>query len=121
MVDRLRFAYQTVTGNSTIPDLRGIFIRGSNNGGSAAGTRADGNQNPDGTLSPGTFTAYKTGAHVHDLKNYVDGAQAQFGGYVVVAQSASSPALGTTANTGTGIGNETAPSNVTINYFIRIN
>lgn len=39
--------YASVTAASTIPDLRGMTLRGLNNGGSALGARADGKQDPD--------------------------------------------------------------------------
>lgn len=105
--------YQTVTGNTNVPDLRGIFVRGSNSGGSSAGTRADGNQNPDGTLNPGTYSADKFASHQHQVlaQNFIainGGGQT---GYLGPA----------TAGTGLTGGNETAPKNVTVNYFIRIN
>jgi hypothetical protein len=37
--------YATITGNSSIPDLRGMFLRGKNN------SRSDGNQAPDFTIT----------------------------------------------------------------------
>src|ERR1700761_330867 len=39
--------YTDITGNSNIPDFRGLFRRGKNNG------RADGFQNPDGEIGLG--------------------------------------------------------------------
>jgi hypothetical protein len=36
----------------SMPDLRGQFVRGLNSFGSAAGTRADGNQDPNGEGEP---------------------------------------------------------------------
>jgi hypothetical protein len=116
--------YQTLTGNTHIPDLRGIMIRAANNGGSAAGTRADGKQNPDGNLAPGTYSADKLASHTHTFQT----------DYILNTSTGSRGAgndgdtYGTNPvqldnqikinNTG---GNETAPKNVTINYFIRIN
>lgn len=98
--------YQSITGFSTVPDLRGIFTRGKNNG------RSDGNQNPDGDLPLGTYTADKFASHSHT------GA---------AAPAANGPPAATTlnyfGNTTSGVtgGNETAPKNVTVNCFIRIN
>jgi hypothetical protein len=47
--------YNTVTGSATAPDLRGVHLRGSNDGGSALGARADGNQDSAGTRAVGNF------------------------------------------------------------------
>lgn len=52
-------AYQALTSQTNIPDLRGNFIRGKNNG------RSDGKQNPDGDLGLGAYTASKFQAHNH--------------------------------------------------------
>jgi hypothetical protein len=57
--------YAALTGLTTLPDARGMSLRASNNGGSAAGTRNDGNQNPDGVLSLGTFQADNFNSHNH--------------------------------------------------------
>lgn len=51
--------YATTTGNSVIPDARGMFLRGKNNG------RADGKQNPDGDVAMGTYQADSNKAHTH--------------------------------------------------------
>lgn len=53
-------SYATVTGSATIPDARGMVLRGRNDGGSALGTRADGKQNPDGNLTLGSDQAHAT-------------------------------------------------------------
>lgn len=102
-------AYATATGFSSAPDLRGIFRRGKNNG------RSDGNQNPDGELPLGTYTADKFLSHTHiynDVQTFVSVASG-------TGQSPLFPAApAQTAATG---GNETAPKNLTINSFIRIN
>lgn len=68
--------YAMATGFTTIPDLRGVFRRGKNNG------RADGNQDPAGERSLGAFQGYTTalptvtsfntglaGAHRHFVMN----------------------------------------------------
>lgn len=99
-------SYQSITGFTTIPDLRGIFTRGKNNG------RSDGKQNPDGDLALGTYSDDKFESHTHSAYTSI------------VAQG---PTAATTfsylfpGNTGATGGNETAPKNVTINFFIRIN
>lgn len=128
-------SYQTATGSSSVPDLRGIFSRSKNNG------RSGSSGNPDGDLALGTYTADKFASHNHALtdpghnhspstggnqfvtwQNASDGAVAafQFGGIFA-------PLTNLTSTSGTGItladtgGNETAPRNVTVNRFIRIN
>lgn len=110
--------FQSLTGLTNVPDLRGIMIRASNYGGSAAGTRADGKQNPDGTLSPGTYTTDRVGPHTHNLSSFVDGAAPEFGGYIVLTTNSFSSAPFSSTDS---FGVETAPRNVTINYFVRIN
>jgi hypothetical protein len=51
--------YATVTGSNTLPDARGLALRGKNNG------RADGKQNPDGDVVLGTYQADGFGTHTH--------------------------------------------------------
>lgn len=50
---------------TAVPDLRGMVLRGANNGGSSAGTRADGNQDPAGNFAPGTYEADQFASHNH--------------------------------------------------------
>lgn len=94
-----------LTGQTTAPDLRGIFTRGKNNG------RVDGNQNPDGNLALGTYTADKFLSHSHSYR--------EPGGGGASGQSGDQGLIG--VNTGAAGANETAPKNVTVNKFIRIN
>jgi hypothetical protein len=105
--------YQVITGASTIPDLRGVFLRGRNDGGSAAGARNDGNQNPDGTLPLGTFQGDMFASHNH-------GSFAVSGLAGSYSYQAGPYPVNNTATTAAG-GNETRPKNVTVNFFIRIN
>lgn len=101
--------YATITGSSTVPDLRGVFLRGKNNG------RADAKQNPDGELALGAYQADDFKSHQHGLSSFGNvtlmNAGSSLGTYI---QSGSS----NTAATG---GVETRARNVTINYFIKIN
>jgi hypothetical protein len=53
--------YATLTGSSTIPDLRGIFLRSKN------GARSTGTGNPDGDLAVGTYTADRFLSHTHTI------------------------------------------------------
>lgn len=101
--------YATLTGFTNAPDLRGIFRRGKNNG------RSDGNQNPDGDLALGTYSADKFASHSHtydDVQTFVSVSSG-------TGQTPLFPAA--PAQTGNSGGNETAPKNLTVNTFIRIN
>jgi hypothetical protein len=53
--------YASVTGSSTVPDARGIYIRGKNN------SRAAGTGNSAGELGLGTYEADKNKQHLHQL------------------------------------------------------
>lgn len=91
------------------PNICGIFRRGKNNG------RSDGNQNPDGELALGTYTADKFLNHSHSYSNVAV--------FLTVGNGAGPSPLfpASPANTGSTGANETAPKNITINTFIRIN
>jgi len=99
--------YHTVTGSSTIPDLRGRFLR--------AKSHASGN-NPDGDLALGTYSADKYLAHAHSTNGNDNPANAT-GSTFAFGQAT---VTGTVA-TNTSGGNETAPRSITVNVFIRIN
>lgn len=105
--------YASVTGATTLPDMRGAFLRGKNNGST---------RNPDGDLALGTYTADKIGSHNHSANTTsisgVSGNEIPFSG----------AGSGTNKfNTVAGYplqpfgGNETAPKSITVNIFIRIN
>lgn len=102
--------YNSVTGEANIPDLRGIFRRGKN------GTRSDGNQNPDGNLALGTFTDDKFESHSHVTPLPLTKGDAAAGVNIIYRELN----LTTTVTSDTG-SNETAPKNVTVNTFIRLN
>lgn len=57
--------YESLTGNSNIPDLRGVFIRGKNY------ARSTGTGNPDGDLTVGDYTTDRNKEHNHGI---TDGA-----------------------------------------------
>ncbi len=127
---------QSITGSSlatefglaTLPDARGVFIRGKNNG------RADGNQNPDGDVALGTVQADGFGSHNHGGGNHnhqagtgtwdtnanVDAANR----FPDFANSGPSP-NSFVQNSGTIIStegaNETRMKNITANIFVKIN
>lgn len=98
--------YASVTGSSTIPDLRGRFLRGK--------SHASGN-NPDGDLALGTYSADKLGSHSHTTPGSDNPANAS-GSTFAFGQAAS----GSLSTSSTG-SNETAPRSITVNIFIRIN
>jgi hypothetical protein len=102
-------AYATLTGNTTAPDLRGMFLRGRNEG------RADGQQNSDGELALGSYQADPFDSHVHNISGFgsvqLHNAGSQSGTYI---QSGS-------RNTAATRGNETRSRNVTVNSFLRAN
>lgn len=76
--------YATVTGNTTVPDMRGMVPRGKNNG------RADGKQNPDGDLSLGTQQDDEHKSHTH-TQNAHTHTQNAHGHNVLGTVSASTP------------------------------
>lgn len=124
-------SYQVLTGFTTVPDLTGRFRRGK------------GANNPDGNLPLGTFTAAKFLSHTHNavvhdpshfhtvngkpsgsttstpppflLDNPYNGGGATY----------SYPTTGVPTGIAVGIdntgGSDTAPANITVNSFIRIN
>jgi hypothetical protein len=111
-------SYAAITLSSTIPDLRGMALRGKNNG------RVDGNQNPDGDSALGTYQADQFGTHQH-VTNSDGVTDTNIAGYSYVANNGpndlsgnSGISHGFTANSG---GNESRMKNITVNHFIRIN
>jgi hypothetical protein len=102
-------AYATATGASTVPDLRGVFLRGKNNG------RSDGSQNPDGDLALGAYQADQFLSHNHSISGFgtvqLHNAGSSYGTYI---QSG-------TRNTDNTGGNETRARNVTVNHYIKVN
>lgn len=128
--------YQTVTGNSTVPDLRGVFLRGKNN------SRSDGNEDPGGERTLGNLQGFALEDHTHYMMNLdvaspgtaptatsflanqylptADNAYSMRG----TATSATTMTTGGAVNpfdTVTVSTDETRPTNVAVNYFIKIN
>lgn len=101
--------YQALTGNANLPDLRGMFLRGKNNG------RSDGKQNPGGDLVLGTYQDHEIQSHTHPIPGYGAGGGASY----VVNQDDS--IYRSTVSTSASGGNETRPTNITVNHMIRIN
>jgi len=133
--------YAQITGSANVPDLRGLYLRGKNNG------REDGKQNPDGELAIGDFQESMLANHGHAVTDpqhqheapTTNGAPGQREVPVPTASgvdyfSAEGAPLTNLSPTGITIandsarldrsdalvGNETRPRSATINYFIRI-
>lgn len=98
--------YESITGQSNIPDLRGRFLRGKDHG--ATGV------NPDGDLALGSAQSDAFASHQHG--NVLQSV----GGVGPVDSGGGSSELDFTGATGSAGGNETRPKNVTVNYFIKI-
>ena len=103
-------AYQELTGNTTIPDLRATYPRGTDNGNSSAGARG---LDPNGNQAPGTYFADTFAAHNHTYQAPNGGS----GGGSASGTTGQAP----TTNTSTVGGNETRPKTTYVNFFIRIN
>lgn len=104
-------AYAVLTGNTTAPDARGLFLRGKNNGRSTA----TGNPVEE---SLGTYEADTIKAHTHPFTatqiigggpvEHDDGSEYGFSNQTTTGNNAGSPA-------------ETRPRNLTSNIMFRIN
>lgn len=93
-----------------IPDMRGQFLRGKNNG------RIDGNENPDGDVALGVYTTDKFKSHDHNLQNHAVVTETGSGSVGGISSSGNNY-LYRTSFSGD---NETAPKNITVNIFIKI-
>ena len=109
--------YSLITGNNNVPDMRGMTLRGKNNG------RADGNQNPDGDSQLGTYQADMYGRHTHPT--YLEPSITQTGGYFAAWRASNVNGWTDITSNGGGPqnsgGNETRMKNITVNIFIKIN
>lgn len=113
--------YQSVTGFSTLPDLRSVFLRGKDNGRGL---------NPNGDLALGTFTSDTLASHTHSVNDpghshAFDAFRTSGAGAPAQAFPSSGGTFSTnTVTTGISLNStgsaETAPKTVTINYFIRV-
>jgi hypothetical protein len=106
-------SYAAITSNSTVPDLRGMFLRGKNNG------RLDGQQDPGGERTIGDLQADDFKSHRHDLIVY-DSAGSGNNYPTDYFPNTSVTGVNTTAIQLSG-GSETRPKNIAVNYFIKIN
>jgi hypothetical protein len=120
-------AYATLTGSSTIPDARGMVLRGKNNG------RSDGNQNPAADRSLGEYEGDQMQGHMHQQQvnisvgssNTQDGSILGCGSGGAQAKSYVNYYTNTPSSDGTNgvprTGLETRTKNITVNHFIKIN
>lgn len=123
-------AYATILGTSNVPDMRGVYLRGKNNG------RADGNQDPIGEQSLGTFENDQFQGHFHAQNEpviwgaaptatptrYVGTTTEANSGTPTPPYNGSIGAPTTDGSNGTPrTGVETRVKSVVVNHFIRIN
>ena len=99
-------AYESLTGNATVADVRGRFLRMKDHG---AGV------NPDGDVALGTNQADEFKSHFHTVASRNTTATGTGG-----SPPQGSPVAEFLRNTNTTGGAETRPTNTTVNFFIRI-
>jgi microcystin-dependent protein len=113
--------YQSLTSQTNIPDLRGRYPRGKDNG--------SGNDT-HGDLAIGTYEADQPGPHQHMVsfpalaQNITNGSGGAFDAVLEehnVAITGQSGLLGHVDSTGSGVGAETNPRSVVVNFFIKVN
>ncbi len=120
-------AYETLTGNANVPDVRGQFLRGFDNGSGIDAGRTFGSTQTDSTKVPNTgFTTASAGSHTHSSNAYRSGTSnsnatrlqgwgtSDSGTYTIGSAGAHTHAV-------TGGDSETRPTNVAVNYFIKVN
>jgi hypothetical protein len=105
--------YAELTENSAIPDVRGTFLRGKNNG------RRDGRENPE-NKELGEFQDDQFQDHVHEYNRGGGGVGANLFA-APATNNDNTPRAPTVTITEGKHGTETRPRNVTVNYYIRIN
>lgn len=118
----------TEFGVSTLPDARGVFLRGKNNG------RSDGNQNPAGERAVGFLEGDQMQGHQHiPSTNSVNQAYQFASGSAQLYTYAwgSGASVNNAPNVGNPVtdaingtprtGLESRPKNITVNTFIKIN
>lgn len=124
--------YHTITTNTTVPDARGLVLRGKNNGRSTA----TGNTGGDLALGNTQTDSFKShnhggGSHTHNIQPFIS-ANTVFGGgssgteWRSDTPSATHPTNGPNSTViategDTTNGGETRMRNLTVNIFIRIN
>ena len=108
--------YETITGNANIPDMRGQFLRGKNNG------RADGNENPAGENALGAFENDANKSHTHRMQEGTIGSGTATRLTITNVGDVSFYSSGArNLQMDADGGDETRVKNVTVNIFIKIN
>lgn len=98
-----------IFGWAKLPDARGLFLRGKQNG------RSDNNGNPDGDLALGEYQRDMFESHTHSYTAYQFPNMGSSGKVVGVWGSS------TDKSTGFAGGIETRPRSITVNIYIKIN
>ena len=118
--------YATLTGLTTLPDLRGMFLRGRNNFGIS--TRSDGLQDPDGVRTAGSYQADQFKAHYHVQGYDASAISGKYGREDTGSASGrydhsdTNSASGTLGSKTSTVGStETRSKNVAVYYYIKIN
>jgi hypothetical protein len=112
--------YENITGNSTIPDARGMFLRGKNNG------RTDGFEDPAGERVLGDFQEDAFQGHVHVAPQITDGAglgrfaTSQQDDVTVFGNLNTSDPITDGVNGTPRTDSETRVKNIAVNHFIKI-
>lgn len=115
---------ETVTGNSTVPDMRGVFLRTMNNGRDTVGFYEN--------LSIGSFQKGAMRKHEHEIEFTGANNIAEFELGALTAESGGdriTPVNGGNSNNDVrwaldfigGTTEDNRPRNITINWFVRIN
>ncbi len=112
-------SYATITGNTTLPVARGQVLRGKNNG------RSDGQENPDGESALGLAQVDCIQGHEHTALSAATagsyGYKFRNEGSTNFTQTLATNGITTGSNGTPRTGDETAPKNITINIFVKIN
>ncbi len=103
--------YSLETGYSNVPDLRGVFLRGKNNG------RSDTTGNASGEQAIGTYQSDTNKSHTHFLSSDVI---MNTGGPIEYDEGSELGIIPRNETSPDG-GLEARPRSVTVNVFIRIN
>jgi hypothetical protein len=100
---------------TTVPDLRGVFLRGANAG------RSTSEGNPDGDTTVGTYQGSDNKSHGHSISWWASGGATLPNNFPGFANSYHpTPNQGASGGINPAGGSEARPRNVTVNYFIRV-
>ena len=115
--DITRSRYGKLLGNTRYtPDLRGMFLRGMNEG------RDDNKQDPEQNRSAGHYQpdALQEHGHKTTATGFLWGANSEVG-YTSDKRAKNAPIASVSAVTGADAEDETRPKNVAVYYYIKIN